>query len=294
MVALLFVLGNPRYAVQAVTVSAGEAHPKLFAGHVAQLLGALGRADIPVGYGQEAPLEGNNAFPEPWRRSSDGFFGVTLPEASTTTEPVPAADLIVETLSRSSQPMLVFLSGTHTNLAEALRLDPGIADRILGIHIMGGAVHVGGNIGSDWPSIHNKVAEWNIWVDPVAAHEVFVSGIPLHVVPLDATDQVPWTESDAAAWADSGAPEGALAAEILRGMLRSWSAGSVYLWDLVAATTMTDARLCPEVAYTLDVVTETGAEQGRTIVVDGPANAEVCLEPDADQIRMRAAAIFGQ
>jgi len=294
MVALLFLLSDPRYDVQAVTVSPGEAHPRLFAGHVSRLLDALGRPDVAVGYGREAPLEGDNAFPEPWRQSSDAFFGVTLPGTRSVTAPVPAAALIVRTLSEATRPMLVFLSGTHTNLAEALRLEPSIGDKVLGIYVMGGAVQVPGNIESDWPGIANRVAEWNIWVDPVAAHEIFVSGIPLHLVPLDATDKVAWMATDATTWADAGTPEGVLAAQILEEMLRSWSAESVYLWDLVAAATMTDARLCVEEPRELDVVVEPGPEQGRTAVVDGDPNTQVCLDPDADQIRARVAAIFSR
>ena len=72
--------------------------------------------------------------------------------------------------------------------------------------MMGGSIYVPGNIESDWPEIHNSVAEWNIWVDPLAANEVFASGLPLHLVPLDATDQVTWTEADARAWKRSGQP----------------------------------------------------------------------------------------
>lgn len=35
----------------------------------------------------------------------------------------PAAELMVETINASSRPVMVFVSGNHTNLAEALRLD---------------------------------------------------------------------------------------------------------------------------------------------------------------------------
>ena len=68
-------------------------------------------------------MEGDNAFPEPWREASDAFWGLELPEAPDATQPVPAAELIVETVSRSAEPVRVFVSGTHTNLAEALRLE---------------------------------------------------------------------------------------------------------------------------------------------------------------------------
>jgi hypothetical protein len=81
VVALLYFLRNPLFDVQAVTVSYGEAHPEIFAGHMAQLLAGFGRGDIPVGAGRAMPLEGNNAFPEPWRASSDEFWGIDLPKA---------------------------------------------------------------------------------------------------------------------------------------------------------------------------------------------------------------------
>ncbi len=50
---------------------------------------------------------------------------------------------------------------------------------------------------SNWPDIHNGVAEWNIGVDPVAADEVFSARLEIHLVSLGATHQVLWFESDA-------------------------------------------------------------------------------------------------
>jgi pyrimidine-specific ribonucleoside hydrolase len=292
VIALLFFLRNPRYDVVAVTVSQGEAHPKPFANHVAQLLAAFGRADIPVGYGRATPLEGDNAFPEPWRHASDVFWDMAPSQAASSAEPRPASELIVETLSTSTLPTMVFISGTHTNLADALRLDPGIGDKIRGVYVMGGSIHVPGNIESDWPAIDNSVAEWNIWVDPVAASEVFAEGLPLHIIPLDATDQVVWTEADARTWVSSAAPETAVARDLLTWMLRSWSPDGVYVWDLAAAVAATDQTLCPEVRLALDVLVEPGPEHGRMVVGEGPANASVCLDPDPEQIKARAAAIF--
>jgi purine nucleosidase/pyrimidine-specific ribonucleoside hydrolase len=294
VIALIFFLRNPLYDVKAVTVSVGEAHPQLFAQHIAHLLSAFGRADIPVGYGRNTPLAGDNAFPEPWREGSDVFWDIPLSQDPASYKPIPAAELIVETISSSPEPMMVFVSGTHTNLAEAISLDPGIHDNILGVYVMGGSIYVEGNIESDWPEIHNRVAEWNIWVDPLAASEVFASGLPLHIIPLDATNQIVWTDVDAQDWLSSAIPETNMAGEILEWMLRSWSLDAAYIWDLVAAVAATDPNLCPEVHLALDVVLEQGSEQGQTIVDDEPANAWVCLDPVSTQIKLRVATILGQ
>ena len=145
-------------------------------------------------------LRGQMRFPKSWRQASDEYWGLELAQAAGAVEPVPAAKLIAETVSKSKQPVTIFISGSHTNLAEALRLEPGIAANIRDVYIMGGSVNIPGNIHSDWPEFDNKTAEWNIWVDPLAASEVFSSGLPLHLVPLDATRQVVWTRNDLPGW----------------------------------------------------------------------------------------------
>src|SRR5512137_790297 len=147
---MLYFLCNPLFDVRAVTISYGEAHPEKFAPLLANILASFDvGADVPVGYGRDEPLEGMNAFPDPWREASDDFWGIP-PENPASQIPVPAAQLIVETVKNSSQPVLIFVSGSHTNLAEALRLDPSIARNIRGVYIMGGAVNIPGNIHSDW------------------------------------------------------------------------------------------------------------------------------------------------
>lgn len=294
MVALLFFLRNPLYNVKAVTISCGEAHPELFAPKIQQLLAGLGRADIPVGVGRATPLEGNNSFPAPWRQASDDFWGIEYPVALISLNPIPAAQLIVETINSSSQPVMVFVSGNHTNLAEALRLDPNIVENISAVNVMGGSIHVPGNIKSDWPEIDNSAAEWNIWVDPIAADEVFASGLQIHLAPLEATNRVIWTEADALIWASSGTPEGTLAADFLQWMLDSWSVKGVYLWDLVAAINTTDPSLCPVVPLSVEILTSPGPNQGQTMSTNQPHNTMACLDPDPEKMKALAAIILGR
>jgi pyrimidine-specific ribonucleoside hydrolase len=190
--------------------------------------------------------------------------------------------------------MMVFVSGNHTNLAEALRIDPGIAEHIREIHIMGGSIYIPGNIESDWPAIKNKVAEWNIWIDPVAADEIFSSGLPIHLTPLDATDQVIWTKSDALYWSASKSPEGALAGDLLQWMLDSWSSTGVKVWDLVAAINATDPALCPEIPLSVDILVAPGIAQGQTAITDHLPNVTVCLDPDLKEMKALAAAVLSR
>lgn len=294
LIALLYFLRNPQFDVRAATVSYGEAHPQVFAAKLAQLLAAHGHADIPVGYGRDNPLEGKNSFPEDWRQASDNFWGLSLPTGGTPVEPVPAAELMVETIKNSEQPVVVFVSGAHTNLAEALRLAPEIAENIRAVYIMGGAVDVQGNIEHDYPAIKNSAAEWNIWVDPQAASEVFSSGLPLHLIPLDATRQVEFNKDDSRSWSSADSNEGDLAGATLQMLLDSWGVERLFVWDLVAAVQATNPALCSEVPLALSVETAPGETQGDLLKTGGNPNVSVCLEPDAAQVRALAKAILGR
>jgi pyrimidine-specific ribonucleoside hydrolase len=297
VIALLYFLQNPNISVDALTVSCGLAHPDTYTPNLTRMLARLGREVIPIAAGRTTPLQGDNAFPEPWRDAVNGFLGIDLPEVDEPIHPLLAAELIVKVLNESPSPVTLFVSGPHTNLAEALRLEPNIKNKIASVHVMGGALYVPGNIECEWPEIHNRVAEWNIWVDPVAASEVFNAGLSIYLTPLDATNQVVWTSDDADTWEASGTPEGKLAAEILRWYLHyldDMYPEGVYIWDLVAAVNTTNPDLCQQEQVHIQVVTESGEEEGRTVVVrDQPANATAYLAPKVDEIKHLVAQILG-
>src|SRR5207245_11742407 len=77
------------------------------------------------------------------------------------------------------------LSGSRTNSATAICLDPGILPIIKAISLMGGAIGVGNRI---------PAAVFNIWADPEAAAIVFDCGRPLTMSPLEVTHQALATE----------------------------------------------------------------------------------------------------
>ena len=293
VIALLYFLQHPGISVEAVTVSCGQAYPDICASNLVQMLARLGIEGIPVTAGRTIPLEEGNAFPELWRNDTNGFWGLELPEASESVHSLTAAELIIKVLSESSSPVSIFVSGTHTNLAEALRMDPGIKSKIASVSTMGSTLYVPGNIESEWPAIQNKVAEWNIYVDPVAASEVINAGLSLQLTPLNATNQVIWTSDDANQLRAAGTPEGRLAAEILSWMidyLLGLFPDCVYLWDLLTAVNATDPDLCQGEWVHIQVVTELGDEEGRTVVGSGQLpNTTVCLIPQAEEIKHRIA-----
>ena len=72
--------------------------------------------------------------------------------------------------------------GPLTNVAQAIRKDAAKMQRLQRIVVMGGAFEDYGNV--------TTTAEFNIFVDPHAAQEVFDADIPIDIAPLDATHQV--------------------------------------------------------------------------------------------------------
>ena len=87
---------------------------------------------------------------------------------------------IIESSYRHAGLWLV-ATGPLTNVALALRADPGLAGRLGGISVMGGSATVG-NV--------TAVAEFNAWCDPEAAAIVFDAGCPVLMSGLDLTYQV--------------------------------------------------------------------------------------------------------
>jgi len=77
-----------------------------------------------------------------------------------------------------------------TNVAVAIRKEPGIIKAVKEVIIMGGAIRHEGN--------SSPLAEFNVHVDPHAAHMVYHSGMPITLVPLDVTYHCALTRQDVA------------------------------------------------------------------------------------------------
>lgn len=95
---------------------------------------------------------------------------------------------------------------------------------------MAGTVDAPGNIGAG-----HEGAEYNLWVDPVAADEVLRSDVPVTLVPLDATNAVPATVFFALGLQRHhyGEPAAALAWALMDAT--RMHAGGRYIWDPLAA-----------------------------------------------------------
>jgi purine nucleosidase len=183
--------------------------------------------------------------------------------------------------------MTLCVLGPLTNIAAALGRSPGAASKIREIVLMGGAI----GLGNTTPS-----AEFNIYVDPHAADAVFRAGVPIVMIPLEATHQAILTGD----WANQMKSLGTHAGKAIAGM---------FLADLKRPRERHGGRGVPlhdpcVIAYLLwpelfagnhcHVAVETGSglTRGRTVVdrwrvTGAPPNALVIDRVDADALFAR-------
>ncbi|MFT4058506.1 MAG: nucleoside hydrolase [Legionella sp.] len=183
--------------VRAVTLVYGEVHGLIGARNMERVCNYIvPECEIPVAYGRETPLGGfGSPFPDYIREEADNVLkGINLPEVSKSKVRNDAVTLIYETLMNSNEKITIIATGPLTNIAELIQHYPEAIKKIERIVIMGGAIHVTGNILDIAPNAGNTEAEWNIYADPLAAKLVFEAKIPLLLVPLDITNQVPLTK----------------------------------------------------------------------------------------------------
>ncbi|MEE4907830.1 nucleoside hydrolase [Pseudomonas alliivorans] len=169
------------------------------------LLGIGNRLDAVVACGTDIPTAYDYRFPQDFKNDMNGVMGllgtlnpVQLPVLCET----PAWTFLFETITHSPVPVTILSLGGFTNIAKMLSLstNPNDFANIDSIYAMAGAVYVDGNVAGlnnakpEWhqgPAYSsNYYAEWNVFVDAVAADTVFGSTLPLTLVPLDACNQV--------------------------------------------------------------------------------------------------------
>lgn len=286
LMAIAFLLSQPGVRIEAITVVNGLAHPQAGARNVSRLLELAGRGDVPVFAGRDQPLRGNAEFPAEWRKTTDQFPGVTLPTAQRRPEARPAADYLIERLKQPDRPVRILALGPLTNLAEALKREPAAAKAIEEIVIMGGAIHVPGNLGDGGVfKTSNKTAEWNIFVDPLAARIVFRSGIRIRLIALDATNTVPIHAQFLREFeSHAHGPLGRFVAQVLQSGHEGIEQGMFYAWDPLAAV----ALLHPAVVKTEPLhleIRQDAPEQGRTAVAPGRPNARAALQADGAEFQ---------
>lgn len=258
-IALLLALGSPEVDLLGVTTVSGNQTLDKTTANAIRVLDHVDRTDIPVAAGAPRPLvrERRTAGEV---HGETGLDGPDLPPPSREPEALHAIEWIAQTITAHPTPITLVPTGPLTNIALFLARYPELESRIERIVLMGGAI----GQGNTTPS-----AEFNIWVDPEAAHRVFHSGIDVTMVGLDVTHQAMMTPDHAARLAGAGR-RGRLVADLYAFYSRfharhyGWQGAPVH--DAVAMAHVIDGTLLTTRHCGVDIDTGPELSRGRTHV----------------------------
>jgi inosine-uridine nucleoside N-ribohydrolase len=289
--ALLLALNSPELKILGITTVAGNDTVARATSDALRVLEIAGRTDIPVYRGAGLPMRHEKSG---WSMSGvHGRWWSTGPPppppggfAKTQAARGTAADLIVRTVNANPGEIVIAAIGPLTNVATALRRDPGLAAKIKRLVIMGGAIaSLPDGAGNMTPN-----AEFNIWVDPEAAKIVFRSGVPITLTPLNVTRKTRFRRQDYDRIVSVETPVTALIREQLGPTFARDPDHASQIYDELAIASLIDPSLVRTVDLFVDVDDNPGPDYGVTVggrtIWEGAEGAQrVSVQVDIDVAR---------
>ncbi len=274
VIGMLYLLKAKEVDVRAVTTVHGMSAVATGARNARRILELTGNRQIPVAAGSAKPLRGDREFPGHLRALSDALGGAVLPLPQSAASALSAPDLIVKELTKEGEPVSIVAMGPLTNLAKALAKNALIAKRIKEVVVMGGALEVEGNVYKMLVGMKNTDAEWNVYLDPDALQQVLAAGVPVRLIPLDATRSAPVTKGfvDRVKTAPRDETSNFLLA-LLDSVSPQINDGVFYFWDVVAAVAVGQPQVIGNHEARIEVVAEEGAHYAQTRVVEAGGHA---------------------
>ncbi len=272
---LLMLLNAPQIDLLGITTVSGDQwleQATIFALHAVEL---AGRTDVPVVKGAERPLlktARRQELREALYGSHPNWHGSFNPDSPTPdhtweppggypkTAPQPgrAADFLIDTIRANPGEVILYMAGPLTNLALAVRMDPGIVPLVKGLYIMGSSSSGG--------------FELNWWWDPEAAAIVMRESWPKIVV---TSGEIGFKVTSSRQLMRRIVAAGGPFAEHVQELyldyqplpgLTQWSA----MWDELAVAALIDPSIITETqTMWLDVDITHGPKYGDTVVWTG-------------------------
>lgn len=286
--AILYLLTQKDIDIKAITVvGTGESHCPAGLRNVAGLLALMHHEKIPLACGRDTPMAGTHQFPDWLRKTADNLAGAAdlLPKVANPSSQT-ALQLLESTLKNAKEPVEILAIGPLTNLGELVVRTPEIKSKIKMIYVMGGAVDSAGNLVEVDHSIQNTTAEWNIYVDPYAADKVFRSEIPITLVGLDVTNQVPVTKDF---YLKLKQNQNNLANQFFYELFHRNEAEIFdhkwYFWDVLSAVVAYDNSIVKSTNKKLRVVLSPEKQSGTTVVDEKGNIVRVCTAVNQEQFK---------
>jgi purine nucleosidase len=163
--ALLYACASPEIDLVGVTCVAGNVTARQVAENTLAVLELAGRSEVEVALGREVPLIRPLEI-APQAHGPRGLGYADPPAPATEISDRHAVDVILDAARHHEGRLTLVTLGPLTNLAMAVLRDPSLPGRLRWV-LMGGSYRSAGNTA--------PTTEWNIHVDPEAAHIAFTA-----------------------------------------------------------------------------------------------------------------------
>jgi inosine-uridine nucleoside N-ribohydrolase len=263
--ALMLALQSPEIEILGITTVAGNESVETATSDVLRMLEIANQANIPVFKGADMPLVheksdyavrkyGRWYSNEPPETPPGGF-------ATKKAEQEAAVSFIVRTVMSQPQQVTIVAIGPLTNIAQAIRAEPGFVENVKQLVIMGGAVALlpdgAGNITPN--------AEFNFWVDPEAARVTLRSGIPIELSPLNVSRKSALTNDWYKKMVAIDTPLTKLLKDTLGRRFANEPERSWFMYDQIAMASLIDPSLVTSERLYVDVNIDHGISYGVSV-----------------------------
>lgn len=259
-VALMVAALSPDLELVGATTVVGNCPAVICTENTLRVFDHIG-VDIPVYQGMVEPM----VRPDFPRNNPSAIHGdyLDLPAAQSSAQQKHAVEWLIEAYLASDGDITLVPVGPLTNVATAIRREPRILSKIPELVIMGGA-HYTGN--------QTAAAEFNVWVDPEAARVVLNSGLPIRMVPLDATHKALHDEEDCRQLRALGTPAAEAAASFTERRIEGYrrtqpmsQPDAAPIHDALAVCAIIDPDVITTEFIHVDVETRGELTDGRTV-----------------------------
>jgi inosine-uridine nucleoside N-ribohydrolase len=248
----------------------------------------LAGLEVPVARGCPRPILGPSPVSGAALHGGSGIEGAALPEPSRRLDPRHGVDLLIDLARSHPGELVVAVTGAHTDLALALRLEPRLSSWLRAVTVMGGTAG---------PGNARPMACTNILADPEAAAIVAGSGLSLFWIGYELTRTVLLGEAELARLEAGGRVARALAPALRHyrdRYRRIYGLDGAPVHDALALPPFARPELVPPGTVrhepaTLEVVCDHGPARGMTIVDRRGIRAPEELPPDRRPARPNVA-----
>lgn len=260
--ALALALRSPEIEVIGITTAWGDT--ELRARLANRLVKEAGSASIPVLAGV-ATTSKTNFTQADWAK-----------EGTALSANRDAVEFLLEQAKASPGEVTLVAIGPLTNIGAAIDKDAEGFRKFKRVVLMGGSVRRGyGDLG--YGPDRGPEPEYNIYSDVQAAQKLFVSRVPIFMMPLDSTQLLLDENKRTLLFSTGSQLTNALSALYFQ-WLRSTRTPTATLFDAMAVAYAANPELCP--VEPLHIVVD---DKGMTRPTPGTSNASACLASDSEK-----------